>query len=90
MTRNARIVRLTTPMPRRPEYRVTDADGNVITRGSTVTDFRGDVATFDLVTRGPEYNGTARVCVTWDDGKPSEYTQEYYANVFDLTVVTVA
>ncbi len=68
------------------EYVVTDESGRVIKQGDTITAFRGDTATFELVERGPEYNGTSKVYVTWhDDG----YRDSYYAQVFGLTVKAV-
>lgn len=65
-------------------YRVTDKDGRDITKGDTVTDFRGVQWTFDLVTRGVEYNGTAKVGVHL-----GACQQDFYAQVFDLDVVTL-
>jgi hypothetical protein len=65
-------------------YRVTDFDGNVVERGDTVADFRGDTVTFEYVSRGPEYNGTAKVVVQ-ECGHPAEY----YARVFGLTVTPI-
>lgn len=61
-------------------YKVSDKSGNEITGGDTVTDFRGNTGTFQSVSRGPEYNGTAKVIV---DGR------EFYARVWNLTVETV-
>lgn len=72
-----------------PKYRVTDKAGNEIRKGDTITDFRGDTATFDLVTRGTEYNGTAKIGYTQPrDGKPS-WSGESYARVWGLTVETL-
>jgi len=70
-----------------PTYTVTDKTGRAITKGDTVTDFRGDTAIFQRVSRGVEYNGTAKVIVTTQssDG-PRDW--EYYERVFGLTVVT--
>lgn len=59
-------------------YVVTDSVGRVVRVGDAITSFRGDVYTFGGVTRGPEYNGTAKV---------SAGGREFYAQVFDLTVV---
>jgi hypothetical protein len=68
------------------KYRVTDTrTGKEVAEGDTVTDFRGDTVKFVSVTRGVEYNGTAKVLVEW----PDEYRNEYYANVFELDVVTL-
>ena len=59
------------------QYNVTDRDGNNVEVGDTVISFRGEPFTFQGVTRGPEYNGTAKVLANGF---------EYYAQVFDLTV----
>lgn len=70
-----------------PIYRVTDKQGKSVKRGDTVTSFRGENFTFISVSRGPEYNGTAKVIV----GIPGEgHTREYYDRVFDLTVFAEA
>ena len=66
-----------------PTYTVTDNTGKTINRGDTITDFRGNKNTFYGVTRGIEYNGTAKVSTGSD-----AYGREYYANVFNLTVST--
>jgi len=71
-----------------PVYEVTDRDGNVITRGGVVTDFRREAWVFDHVSRGTEYNGTALVIVH-DSPDPGASEREFYDRVFDLTVVTV-
>lgn len=72
-------------------YEVTDADGNTVTAGSTVTSFRGEGWVFGSVSRGTEYNGTAKVVVHDPAGSPGDPMgeREFYAQVFDLTVVTV-
>ena len=62
------------------KYIVTDEEGRTIVEGDTITDFRGDTSTFRRVTRGVEYNGTAKVQV--EDGR------EFYAQVFNLTVIS--
>lgn len=67
-------------------YEVTDSKGNIIKQGDTVTDFRGDTATFVAVSRGVEYNGTAKVIVKWGE---DEGSREYYERVFGLTVKTL-
>lgn len=61
-------------------YRVTDDNGREINRGDTVTNFRDETGTFERVTRGVEYNGTAKVVVS---------SREYYSTVWNLTVATV-
>lgn len=65
--------------PKRPTYRVTDRDGNEIHKGGTVTDFRGEVETFESVSRGPYQYKEAKVTVKDRPG-------EYYASVYGLTV----
>jgi hypothetical protein len=67
------------------KYIVTDRNGQKVAQGDTVTSFRGEGATFVSVSRGVEYNGTAKVIVSWGQGA----RREYYADVFDLTVQTV-
>ena len=62
-----------------PTYTVTDREGRQIKQGDIVVDFRGTAWTFIQVTRGVEYNGTAKVEV--DGG-------EFYAGVFGLRVAT--
>ncbi len=60
------------------EYEVTEeATGRLITKGDTVTDFRGKAGTFRMVTRGPLEGKDAKVIV---DGR------ELYARVFGLAV----
>ena len=59
-------------------YVVTDGNGKLVRPGDTVTSFRGEPGVFQLVSRGPQYNGTAKVIV---DGR------EYYDRVWHLTVV---
>lgn len=66
-------------------YRVTNEDGAEVRRGDEVINFRGEVATFCYVSRGPEYNGTAKVIVT----DPCGNAHEYYERVFKLTVEVV-
>jgi hypothetical protein len=69
-------------------YIITDRNGQQVAQGDTVTDFRGDTAIFHSVTRGVEYNGTAKVLVMFGTlGTPM--LREFYAQVFDLTVQTV-
>jgi hypothetical protein len=66
-------------------YLVTDKDGRVVLTGDTVTDFRGDTATFIEVLNGPSLGKSAKVLVERDSsGIP--YRNTNYANVFDLTV----
>jgi hypothetical protein len=66
------------------EFRVTDASGRVVNRDDVIVDFRGDEWLFVMVTRGTEYNGTAKVLVSDHGGQ-----MEYYARVFDLNVETL-
>jgi hypothetical protein len=72
------------------EYLVLNEDGNEVKTGSTITDFRGQEAIFLEVTRGVEYNGTAKVRVEWPsvEGKYVAGNSEYYARVFGLKVQT--
>jgi hypothetical protein len=74
------------------QYEVTNKYGLSVVKGDTIEDFRGTVWRFLKVTRGTEYNGTAKVLVEgetelnyYGDGP---YQREFYAHVFDLTVVT--
>lgn len=68
------------------EYIVTEKKtGRVISKGDIVTDFRGDTAIFEHVSRGPEYNGTAKVIVR-NEGSLGWDRTEYYARVFGLVV----
>jgi hypothetical protein len=61
-----------------PTYIVTDANGKQIQAGDKITDFRGEEAIFNYVSRGPAYNGTAKIVTTAG--------RECYARVFGLTV----
>lgn len=71
------------PMPKkRPKYWVFDKDGNEINKGDTVTDFRGETATFQGVERGPEGHKSAKVMV-------EERPGSYYAQVFGLKVFEI-
>ncbi|MEO6085701.1 MAG: hypothetical protein ABIQ18_21560 [Umezawaea sp.] len=65
---------------------MTDKNGKQITAGDEVRSFRDEPATFLRVTRGREYNGTARVEVEYPDG----WKQDLYAEVFDLKVQTLS
>jgi len=69
-------------------YKVTDRDGNRVGIGDKITDFRGDVAYFRGVSRGVEYNGTAKVLSVRDPEADRYSERESYAGVFDLTVET--
>ena len=68
-------------------YRVTDKNGHEIRKGDIVTSFRGEAHTFVMVSRGPEYNGTAKVIVR--NPANASRTLEYYERVFDLKVEAV-
>ncbi len=62
-------------------YRVTNnTTGQEVHKGDTLTNFRGETGTFQMVTRGTEYNGTAKILV---DGSES------YERVWNVTVETV-
>lgn len=65
------------------QYTVTDKTGKEISKGDTVTDFRGETATFLGVSRGPNHCGTAKVVVSWGD---ADSRREYYDRVFGLNV----
>ncbi|XVV02786.1 hypothetical protein ACQPW3_36380 [Actinosynnema sp. CA-248983] len=67
-------------------YYVTDRNGHQVREGDEVRDFRGTPAKFLRVTRGTEYNGTARVEVEYLDG----WKQDLYAEVFDLEIRTIS
>lgn len=43
-----------------PTYRVTDKDGNEVKHGDIVYNHRNEPSRFERVTRGIEYNGTAK------------------------------
>lgn len=64
-------------------YLVTDKDGRVIVSGDTVTDFRGETAVFEYVSRAPDIGKSAKVVVSGKLG-------EYYAGVFDLNVTVIS
>src|SRR5687768_11990796 len=49
-------------------------------KGSEVTDFRGKTDIIESVTRGPDYNGTAKVATVGQLG-------EFYSTVFDLVAL---
>lgn len=65
------------------KYMVVDAAGVEVEVGDVITDFRGSTAIFMGVSRGPEYNGTAKVRVA------GAFDREFYAQVFALTVTPV-
>lgn len=77
----------------KPTYVVTkNKNGRVITRGDFVESFRGELWIFESVSRGVEYNGTAKVIVRpHDDTTDDAWNgwREFYAQVFDLSVATV-
>lgn len=60
-------------------YVVFDKSGTKIEKGDTITNFRGETNVFGGVTRGPEYNGTAKIITD---------SHEVYARVYDLQVMT--
>jgi hypothetical protein len=72
------------------DYRVTDKYGTDVQPGDTIKDFRGDDWIFKSVSRGVEYNGTAKVIVIDPlDDDPTWAEHQFYANVFDLNVETL-
>lgn len=67
-------------------FRVTRKDGTLVNPGDTVTSFRGIVATFVRVERGPLPGRSARVVVSHGDITGSVNDRSYYAEVYDLVV----
>lgn len=63
------------------DYIVTDEGGRFIMTGDVVTSSKTTTGVFGGVTRGVEYNGTAKVLVNG---------YEYYAPAWGLTVETIA
>ena len=59
-----------------------DSNGKRVKRGQTVTDFRGDTATFQSATRASSLGKSGKVVVSTGD-----ISSEYYDKVFDLTVI---
>lgn len=73
-------------------YRVTETDtGREISPGDTVTNFRGETGTFQRVTRGTGYNGTAKVLVRTAKVlvHKAGHDRENYERVWGLTVETI-
>lgn len=68
------------------KYTVLDRYGNELGIGDQMTDFRGDIAYFRGVSRGPEHNGTAKVLSVRDPETDRFGERENYHQVFDLTV----
>lgn len=68
------------------KYFVVDNNGNEVRRNDVVHDFRGEPAIFRGVSRGPEYNGTAKVLTTHDPDADSFSERESYDSVFNLVV----
>ena len=64
------------------KYVVTH-EGREVHEGDVITDFRGEKSVFSGVSRGPEYNGTAKVIALRGESRG-----EYYAGVFDLVVTS--
>lgn len=72
---------------------ITNSEGftgdALVERGSTVTDFRGNTATFLYVSRGPQTGKSPKVVVSYDPNHLESYgetSREVYAEVFNLTV----
>jgi hypothetical protein len=61
----------------------TTKDGTTVQQGDTVTDFRGDTATFVCPTRAASTGKSGKVLVE-EDG----HRREYYDKVFGLTVTS--
>jgi hypothetical protein len=62
-------------------FEVKDQKGFDIGAGDYVRDFRGNLWTFEKVTRGPEPGRSAKVEVSQDGDR-----REFYCTVFDLEV----
>jgi hypothetical protein len=65
------------------KYIAIDKEGNVVEPGSTVTDFRGDTATFVAATRANSADRDGKVSIRkagWS------FDSEVYARVVDLEV----
>ncbi len=66
-------------------YPVT-ADGREVQPGDQITNFRGEVYQFDLVTAHPEGSSAGKIAVRGSDGRPV-VGGEHYPSVFDLKLV---
>jgi len=75
--------------PKRPTFRVTDKDGNEINPGDTVTDFRGEPATFRAVSREPVLDERLRIVLKEAKVVTEERMGEQYASVYKLHVEVV-
>jgi hypothetical protein len=65
-----------------------DSNGKRVKRGQTVTDFRGDTATFQSATRASSLGKSGKVVVKWHATPGDDDTaSEYYDKVFGLTVI---
>lgn len=69
------------------EYKAIDREGNTLTEGDAITDFRGSAAIFLRVTRLTEPGRSAKVLVRWPaTSRLDAREMEYYSNVFDITI----
>lgn len=68
------------------EYVAFREDGTVLNEGEEIIDFRGDKAVFDGVSRGPEYNGTAKIL--YKEKGPKGWKGECYAGVYKVLVMS--
>jgi hypothetical protein len=71
-----------------PSYTATDDTGRVLKPGDKLKDFRGQTWVFKYVSRGPEYNGTAKIVVSKKKGptaRPGD-EMEFYDRVLNVTV----
>lgn len=66
-------------------YRVTNQEGAEVTAGYEIRMPQG-LAVFVRVTRGTEYNGTAKVLVKYVE---DAWEHDYYAHALGLTVETI-
>ena len=68
------------------KYKVTDRNGVELEMGATITDSRGDDCTYIGVSRGPQLGKSAKILVREIDTDIFD-DREFYAKVFDITVV---
>lgn len=73
-------------------YRVTRADGSVVSPGDLIKDFRGHHDTFVSVSRPPAplHGREAKITIRHGEGGTRGQFFEYYASVYGLAVVEVA
>lgn len=69
---------------------VTHENGTIVQPGDTVTDFRGDTATFVLATRARIPGKSGLVVTERTAPSGAKYQRESYDGVFDLIVTESA